>query len=104
MPEEDRWTYFKDDGSFLVEFNDFLSIFTDVVVNNNPKIEYNSIVFKGIWNDLTPGLPTFKNFQAVEDFGNNPQIVIDLKKVTDCVFTLVQDDGRFWKQEFPFKK
>lgn len=58
MAEEDKWTQFKEDGSFLMDFNEFLLIFTDVVVNKNTKIESNTITFKGIWNEMTPGLPT----------------------------------------------
>eukprot|EP00341_Mesodinium_pulex_P009186 CAMPEP_0116892476 /NCGR_PEP_ID=MMETSP0467-20121206/2687_1 /TAXON_ID=283647 /ORGANISM="Mesodinium pulex, Strain SPMC105" /LENGTH=66 /DNA_ID=CAMNT_0004561619 /DNA_START=1470 /DNA_END=1670 /DNA_ORIENTATION=- len=66
-------------------------------------MDYNSIAFKGMWTESTPGLPTYGNY-SVNEFGQNPYIILNLKKVTDCLFTLVQDDGRFYKQEFPYKR
>jgi len=37
-----------------------------------------------MWNILTPGLPTYGNYDAIKNFGNNPQIIMSIDKVTDC--------------------
>jgi len=58
LEEEDKWTQYKEDGTFLIEWSDFLNIFTDIIFNRNIKKSFNSMAFKGIWNLLTPGLPS----------------------------------------------
>jgi len=58
MEEEDKWTQFKEDGTFLIEWSDFLNIFTELVFNRNIQKSFNTISFKGLWNQLTPGLPS----------------------------------------------
>lgn len=58
LKEDEKWTQFKDDGTFLMDLRDLYKIFTDITINKNLNYEFNYVIFKGTWDQDTPGMPT----------------------------------------------
>jgi len=41
LNEDEKWTQFKEDGTFLIDLRDLYKIFTDVTINKNLSWEFN---------------------------------------------------------------
>lgn len=41
LKEDEKWTQFKDDGTFLMDLRDMYKIFTDITINKNLNYEFN---------------------------------------------------------------
>ncbi|CAG9317944.1 unnamed protein product [Blepharisma stoltei] len=89
------------DGTFLMSFKDWRSIFSHVYICSNFKKQW-GVQFQGDWTSETSGgVPMDKENSVL--WSRNPQFILELKSRCEITVLLSQEDCRYMKNSvFPF--
>jgi hypothetical protein len=94
-----------EDGSFLMCFKDWRSLYNNLYACVDFTDEWSGIRFKDAWTQATSGgVPTKPDQTMAVRWGKNPQFIVDLAVETDLFISLQQEDGRCVKSlPFPYE-
>jgi Ca2+-binding EF-hand superfamily protein len=96
------------DGSFFMEFNEFIKIWDNINICKNFPDHWSGLRFRGEWtSNNSGGTPIKPQPELLKAYAQNPQFVMKLKssKETSIFISLAQEDGRSRSkgtEEFPF--
>ena len=93
------------DGTFLMCFKDWRSIYHNLYACVDFKDAWFGTRFEGAWTkDNSGGVPTSGTNQESIRWAKNPQYTVELRKPTNAFISLSQEDGRDVKGSvFPFE-
>lgn len=95
------------DGTFLMEYNEFLKIWSNIAICRNFPDEWSGYRFRGKWiGESAGGTPYTQNPELIASYINNPMIVLNITKDTSLYISLSQEDGRVKSkgaEPFPFQ-
>lgn len=97
----------KEDGTFLMSFNDFRKIFSKIYICIDFPPDVLSIRFSNDrWDSRSSGgVPVNNSPKEMEDWSKNPQYYMYVPKDNcELVISLVQRDGRSFNDVFPYSK
>ena len=79
----------KEDGSFFMCLDDFVSIWKTLSISKKFTEEYSGIRFFGEWNERNSGgYPQKSNDSAFQTFLKNPQFIVEVKSPKDTELTV----------------
>ena len=94
----------KDDGTFLMRYSDFRKIFNNIFFCQNFPPSFIGVRFYDKWTvENSGGLPLHNTEIEFRSFFKNPQYFFELKKPGRVIICLLQNDGRFYEEKFPFQ-
>jgi Ca2+-binding EF-hand superfamily protein len=106
LEEEERFDpENSEDGSFLMCFKDWRSLYNNLYACVDFTDEWSGIRFKDAWTQATSGgVPTKPDQTMAVRWGKNPQFIVDLTVETDLFISLQQEDGRCVRSlPFPYE-
>lgn len=106
LEEEERFDpENSEDGSFLMCFKDWRTLYNNLYACVDFTDEWSGIRFKDAWTLATSGgVPNKQDKAMGESWGRNPQFIMDLVSRTDLFISLQQEDGRCIRNlAFPYE-
>jgi Ca2+-binding EF-hand superfamily protein len=93
------------DGTFLMSFKDWRSIFTTLFSCVDFPDHWSGLRMSGSWTESSSGgVPSSKSSKELKSWSKNPQFILTLEENSEVFISLSQKDARFSKEAFPFKK
>jgi len=80
----------------MMSFTDFRDIFTNFYACIDFPDHWSGVRFEGIWTEKNSiGLPHKDKLDRAQNFGSNPQIIVETTKEVNLFIIISQEDGRF---------
>jgi len=95
MPPDEQFKMGADDGTFLMNYNDWRDNFSTLFLNVDFPEDWTGVRFRSKWTKSNAaGLPSKYEDEQLERFAKNPQFFIKPFEKTELMFSMTQMGGR----------